>query len=499
MKKFSFRRLGLALLSGAIVVGAGGFALPAGDAFAAKGKGDLVSLSEKTREKALVLVHGKGKVIDIPGAFSDVLVANPSLIDVSAIQSNRLYLVGLNIGDTNIVILDSVGNIVKRMDVHVQYDTVRIMEVLQDLFPNENVRVRAVNSQVVLTGRVSTPATANRIATIVSHYVSEIQDVSDKGVDEMIVNLMDVQAEQQVMLKMRVIEAGRDVIKELGIDPQINGIGDAGFTSRAGSGATAFGVLNGTGLTRDPMSAWTTVLESGINGIGDINLLLNLLEQDNLINILAEPNLSSISGEQAGFLAGGEFPVPIGRDRDGNVVVEFRSFGVSLNFRPTVMSPNRISLQLDAEVSSLSQENAITLQGLNVPGLDVRRAKTTVEMGSGATLMIAGLLKSEAIKGMSGLPGVKDTPIIGDLVKSDSFQREETELVILVTPYLIRPFRDQEQRPNVRPTKSSKGRPPMGSGSLERSFVKNMHKVYGAMLPKGIFPTGHEAYGYVID
>lgn len=489
MVNFGFKKLSCAMLSAALIAGSVMTGYTATEAHAAKSKLHSV-IKKKTKENALVLVQGKGEVIDIKKGFSDVLVANPSLVDVTALQSNRLYLVGLSVGDTNLVILDNLGNIVKRLDVHVQIDTVRIQDVIEDMFPDEHVRVSSVHDQIVLTGKVSTPSVANRIARVTAAYTSEVQDI-EGSIDELIVNMLEVQAEQQVMLKMRVIEASRDVIKELGIDPQLNATVDGVITSQAGDISTFLGVTNNTGLTRDPLAQSLTVIESGIDGIGDINLLINLLEQDNLVNILAEPNLSSISGEQAGFLAGGEFPVPVGRDRDGNVVIEFRPFGVSLNFRPTVMSEERISLQLEAEVSSLSQENAITLSDISVPGLDVRRAETTVEMGSGASLMIAGLLKSEAVKGMSGLPGVKDTPVIGDLVKSDSFQREETELVIMITPYLVRPYKDKEQAV-VRPL-------PSGNKALSKAFAQNMGRVFGDVMPSRLFLNQMGPYGYLID
>ena len=489
MVKFGFKKISFALLSGAMLVGSMVGGVSVSDAYAAKGKGDLYSVvKKKKREGAVVIVRGKGEVVKLPQNFSDVLVADPSVVDVSAIQADRLYVVGLQVGDTNLVVLDSAGNTVKSLDIHVRLDTVRISEVIEDLFPDENVSIRAVNDQVVLTGNVSTPAVANRISTIVAHYIGEVQEMDHDSIDHVIVNMLEIQAEQQVMLKMRVVEASRDVIKELGLEPEFN----SDFSSQSGDGFASVGVAAQTGLTRDPMLTALSVIDSGIDGIGDISLLLNLLEQDNLVNVLAEPNLSAISGEQAGFLAGGEFPIPVGRDRDGNVIIEYRPFGVSLNFRPTVMSENRISLQLKAEVSSLSQENAITLSGVSVPGFDVRRAETTVEMGSGASLMIAGLLKSEAVKGMSGLPGVKDTPIIGDLVKSDSFEREETELVIMITPFLVRPFKDREQAV-VRPMPTS------GNKALSRAFAKNMERVFGDLLPNRLFLNEIGPYGYLID
>lgn len=206
---------------------------------------------------------------------------------------------------------------------------------------------------------------------------------------------------------------------------------------------------------------------------------------------MAEPNLTAISGESAGFLAGGEFPVPSGRDNEGNIIITFRQFGVALNFAPVVLSNDRISLQLQTEVSSLAQDNSVTLADIEVPGLDVRRATTTVEMGSGASLMIAGLLQSEAFKTMSGLPGMTRTPILGELFQSENFQRNETELVILVTPYLVEPFADKKQAKKV-PLRTPE------ENYLEEAFAMNVRRIYGDKRAADVL-KGDEHFGYILD
>jgi len=470
------------------------FILPVSTSYVHASKSDLVTISAEHQQKdhTLVIVQGKGDIVEIDSEFSDILVADPSIIDVSAIQKDKLYIVGLTVGDTNIVALDGSGNVVKRLNIHVRTDHLAIQRIVDELFPTENVEIKTVSDQLYLTGNVSTPSVANRIVGIVGHYAGEMAGGSGSS-DEMIVNMLEVDGEQQVMLRVRIIETSRDVVKELGVESRINSADAAGDIVNMGDGGDLGGLLGVNardGLNRDPYAITNVMFRPGVNGLGFLDFLINMLDDDDLLHVLAEPNLTAISGEQAGFLAGGEFPVPVGRDRDGNIVVEFREFGVSLNFVPTVISADRISLQLNTEVSSLSYENAITLSGVQVPGLNVRRADTTVEMASGGSLMIAGLLRTEVAKGMLGVPGIKNTPILGDLLKSDSFRREETELVVIVTPYLVRPYKDDNQAVKVGTENSS---------PLIKSFTDNIRRSFGHKVPVDLFSSGSAEIGYVLD
>jgi pilus assembly protein CpaC len=408
----------------------------------------------------LLLTLGKAEIITLPDTISDIFVANPKIADVIALQNNKLYVVGSKLGDTNIIVTDRSGNVLRRLNISVNVDTVVIENMIHSMFPSEKtVKVNMIGDQVALTGMVSTPSAAQKVARLVAAHMGEIQEKDFKRADDLIVNLMEVRGEQQVMLRVRMLEMSRGVLKELGLGSNINrgdgrSINDGGLTG-------FLGTIAGTGLTTDPLGVASAILDTGISGIGNIEFLINALQSDNLVNILAEPNLTSVSGEQAGFLAGGEFPVPVGRDRDGNIIVEYKEFGVSLNFKPTVLSEDRISLQMNTEVSSLNRQRGLTLAEIQIPGLDVRRASTTVEINSGGTLMMAGLLKSESVKGMSGIPGIKDTPVIGDLLSSDSFNRQETELVVLVTPYLVQPFADKNQSvPMIDETELGEPMPP---------------------------------------
>ncbi len=447
-------------------------------------KSDIPIITKQKKDNSLTLVLGKADIYEIDGSVADVLVADPTVADVVAIQANQLYVVGAALGDTNIIALDEDGNVVTRLDVHVRVDTKTIQDMVHELFPSEtDVRVRATTDQVYLTGEVSSPAMAQKISRLVSVHMGEIQEL-EGSVDDIIENLLEVRGEQQVMLRMRIMEVSRDIIKELGVETNINSGTPGGVNNLAGELLST----RGTGLTRDPFGTGQILWDSSLGGLGILNTVVQALEQDSLVNILAEPNLTAVSGEQAGFLAGGEFPVPTGRDRDGNIVIEFREFGVSLNFVPTVLSKDRISLRLNTEVSSLDFAQGVTLANVNVPGLDIRSASTTIEMGSGSSMMIAGLLKSESIQAMGGLPGINKAPIIGELAKSRSFQREETELVIMVTPYLVKPFADKKQAKKVTVKRDS---------PLSQIFATNLRKVYGRDVRH--IPTKGKRFGYILN
>lgn len=449
--------------------------------YAAASKGDLRSNRiSKSAIAPMEITLGKADLVNLPAGVSDVLVADPAVIDVQAVQSNKLYIVGLTIGDTNVIVLDAAGNVVKRIDIHVTYDLQAIQSNIERLFPNEKVRVGAVHGQIVLTGTVSNPETASKVTNLVGHYVSALEGTDNKAIDSLISNLLEVRGEQQVMLQVKIVEAERSIFKELGVDLNANDPNELAVTqlfrgtqpfSELGSNGNSlgFGAAAGLASTQDPAAFARGFLDTGLDGVGTLGLFINALEEENLINVLAEPNLTAVSGQQAGFLAGGEFPVPTGRDQFGNITIEFREFGVSLNFRPVVLSDQRINLQLDTEVSSLDPANAVTLADIVVPGLDIRRASTTIEIPSGGSLMIAGLLQSETTKGLTGLPGIKDTPVLGDLISSDNFQREETELVVIVTGYLVEPYADH---------KRAEKNPGDKRGELAKIFATNIRRSY---------------------
>lgn len=481
-------------------------------------KFNLPEIDAVQKEPMVDIMLGKAEMVDLGGDVADVLVANPSIVDVMAVKSDRLYLVGAMLGDTNIIALDSEGNILKKLNIHVQMDTVKLAAMVEDLYPNEQVNIRALTDQIVLTGNVSTPAAANGIARLVAEYASEVSGQRAGSVDEVVTNMLKVQGEQQVMLRVKIIEVSRSALKDLGIETRI---GD-GVEENIGDAAAAIGTASAFGLT-SPTQIAVGVLNYMSGGFGPMQFVARALEQEGILNTLAEPNLTSISGEQAGFLAGGEFPIPTERDRDGNIVYDYRPFGVSLNFRPVVQSQDRITLEMTTEVSTASFDQGLQLNGINIPTFNVRRANTTVELPSGGTLMIAGLLQSSTVSGLSHLPGAKDIPVVGDLIKSDTFTRDESEVIVMITPYLVKPFaqnqsaqasiptdkvssltmEDLENNSAIRAASRIPAPPkPAEEPRKEQEQVNNVfgnyvRRAYGNEAPERLMKNGN--YGYMMD
>lgn len=432
---------------------------------------------------------GKAEIYNFKQPIADVLVADPRIADVMALQTDKLFIVGSTLGDTNLIAMDDLGNVIKRLNIHVRIDTVALQGVVHGLFPNEKaVKIQTVGQRLLLSGEVSNPSVAQKIANVVASHIADVRGAGGNvNANEMIENLLEVRGEQQVTLRVRIVEMSRDVLRQLGVRTNLNAGSETGeLSSFSGLGGSTTSATSG--FSQAALLTGSLVLDTGVTGIGFIEFLIDALEEENLANVLAEPNLTALSGEDAGFLAGGEFPVPVGRDQDGNVIIDFREFGVSLNFKPLVMSENRINLQMKTEVSSLDFQQGVTLEDTEIPGLDVRRASTTVELGSGSSLMIAGLLKSEALKGMAGLPGLRSTPILGDLISSRDFSRQETELVVIVTPYLAQPYADKQQAKVVEAPKTN---------AMAQAFVNNLHRNFGDK-PHNI-PSTNEQFGYMLE
>lgn len=420
----------------------------------------------------ITITRGKSAVVEVDRNIADVLVADPSVIEVGALKKHRLYLIGAALGDTNVMVFDGQGNPVQQLDVHVRVDETTLQNTLASLFPNENITAKTVNDDIMLTGHVSNPAVAGRIQEIAARFA---------GHDEAIVNMMSVEGDQQVMIKVKVLEVSRTVLNELGIEGQLNGSDTSNKLSAALATAT------GLGLTANPLLATGQLLFN--DGSNTISALFRALERDGLVSTLAEPNLTAISGQNARFLAGGEFPIPTEIDDKGNVTYEYKPFGVSLAFKPVVMSKDRINLQVSTEVSDVSDDFSFQVPGITVPGFDVRRAETNVEMASGGTLMMAGLIESKSLNRLNRLPGIKDIPVLGDLSSSESFVRNESELVVLITSYLVKPFADQSQAAVVKPVEES--------SPLNKALIGNLSRVNGrdtvARAAQG------KSIGYILD
>jgi pilus assembly protein CpaC len=372
----------------------------------------------------------KGQVIRLPRPAATVFVADPEVADVQAQSPSIVYLFGRRAGSTSLYAVDENDQILLRTMVKVEHNLSTLREAIDQLAPGNRVRASSVDGSIVLEGTVETPVQALELRELGERFLGE---------EEALLYRVRVSASTQVHLRVRVAEVSRQVIKEFGINWEtVFETGDLlfGFAT----GRPAFGAAGS--FFRGPPQANGTVpdLFFGRFTPGDnvVNTAIDALAQEGLVNILAEPNLTALSGETASFLAGGEFPIPVATDED-DITIEFKEFGIQLAFTPTVLSGNRISLRVRPEVSELSNDGAIEVNGLVIPALRTRRAETTIELGSGQSFAIGGLLSSDVQNAVSKTPGLGDLPVLGTLFRSTAFRRDETELVIIVTPYLVRP------------------------------------------------------------
>lgn len=439
----------------------------------------LAPLCVWAASKTVSLTVGKAQTLNVGGRMADVLVADPSIVDVGALKANQLYVVGLKTGATNVLVFDKDGRQLTNYNMNVAVDNSNLQGTLNALMPGQNVKVTTVNNDVVLSGEVDNPMMASRAKDIAARF-------ADK---EGIVNLMSVKGEQQVTLKVKIVEASKATLKELGVEGNAT-LGD-NFGNFSGTNVASAAA---TGLTRSPLGVGSVIFDTA--GLGTLSLILRALEDNDLVNTLAEPNLTAISGEKAGFLVGGEFPVPTGRDQFGNVIIDYKKFGVSLNFKPVVMSEDRISLQLETEVSAPSSSNSITITGVSVPPLTVRRAETTVELNSGGSLMLAGLLQSKTVASLNQLPGADKAPVIGDLLKSQSFNRDETELLVLVTAYLVKPYADKSETERAELTP---GQNVTVTRQLDSDLQTKLRRKYGTRYDRALTAAGQEGASYALD
>lgn len=379
----------------------------------------LCAFAASAADREYVLPLGQGRVITLPRDARDVFVGSPDVAEVVANTPRVYYISGAKLGSTNAIFIDAAGNQVADIAIRVEVDVAGLRAALRQALPEAEIQVQAAGDKLFLTGTILSASAASMAERLAKLYVKD-----EKG----LVNLLKVAGGDQILLRVRVAEMRRSVAKQLGI----KSLAVEGGNLRLSGGRPAngsFGELSFS-INSSAFDALTGTIDA--------------LEEEGLVRTLAEPNLTAVSGEAANFLAGGEFPVPISRDLQGNSIVEFKPFGVGLNFTPVVSSSGRISLKMATEVSSLSEEGAQTVGQLRIPGLSVRRVETTVEMASGSSLVVAGLLRNDATSSLSGLPWLAEVPVIGSLFRSTAFQRSESELVVLVTPYLVRPTRDDK-------------------------------------------------------
>jgi pilus assembly protein CpaC len=378
----------------------------------------------------LTIESGSGRVITLRGAATNVFVADPKVAEVRPASPTSLFVFGVGAGRTTVAAMDTAGHLIAQYEVTVQpslFGATQAQAAIARLMPGSRVMAQAQAKGLLLSGQVNSPADAAQAVAIARGYLGDNQTVE---------NQLTVQSTMQVTLRVRIAEMSRQVVQNLGINWQalgtIGNIGKLPALSLVANAAAATACVAGP-----PGSV-------ACQGVG-FNGVIDALAQDNLAHILAEPNLTVMSGQPASFLVGGEFPIPVAQQQ-GQVTIEFKKFGISLAFLPTVFSDGHINLHVSPEVSQLTNQGAVQLTAgnstLQIPALTVRRAETTVELGSGQSFAIAGLLQDDATQGVSGLPFLDDIPVLGALFRSNSFQHKQTELVILVTPFIARPVSD---------------------------------------------------------
>lgn len=378
-----------------------------------------------TNDNSLEIEVNKGVLVRLPKPASAVFVANPGFADIAVKSPTLVYVMGKRTGVTTLFAVDDKDGVLADVTLVVTHNLTDIRSSISTLLPNTQVEARSVPGGLLLSGLVNSPREAEEAQRIGARFLAE---------NEALINQVLVVGPNQVNLRVRIAEVSRNVLKRLGFNFDILGsIGNFAFGL-----ATGRPFLTGIGAAAG-LADSSGVLSGGFSsGNFDANGIIDALEDEGLVTLLAEPNLTALSGETASFLAGGEFPIPIAQD-DNKITVEFKQFGVSLAFTPTIVSDNRISLKVLPEVSALSSSGSVQLNGLNIPALTTRRADTTVELGSGQSFAIAGLLQADSNQTINETPGLSEIPILGALFRSTDFQRRETELVIIVTPYLVRP------------------------------------------------------------
>ncbi len=442
---------------------------PSGFSYASRGDGGYGQSTidrggESAAGQSTEVFVSKSAVVNLPAEASEVSVSDPTAVRGVLRTARQIVLIGLKVGNTNVIVFDDNNRQILNLDVTVRYDLRPLRAALKRQFPNTLIEVESLLGEVILTGAASGPGEATAIRNLVRRYLYSAMLGAGSEVDPDSIEFIDrlaTESDDQILVKVRVAEMRRSIVRQFGVDWSVaNDVAAGAFTGQVpglnfASGG-AGGLLAGLGGSIDKT---------------DFGSLVEAFERHNVIRTLAEPTLTAVSGETASFLAGGQFPVPTSVE-DGEIGYEFRDFGVALEFTPVVVGEGRISLQVATEISELTNDNAIQLNnGLRIPGLSVRRANTTVELPSGGTMSIAGMLQQSHSASQSGVPGVKSVPVLGQLFASNEYTSEETELVILVTPYVVKPGQEADFR---LPTD---GFAP--ASDIDFYLLGRLHKVYG--------------------
>jgi pilus assembly protein CpaC len=438
-----------------------------------------------TKTRFLSLGIGKSVVIDLPRDIKDVLVADPKIANAVVRSPQRAYIIGETVGQTNVVFFDSDGQQVASYDIAIKRDLNGVRAALQQSLPG--IQIEGVGDGVVLSGSVASPVEAQQAGDIAARLV---------GGPDKVVNSVVVRGRDQVMLKVTVAEVQRSIIKQLGID--LSASMNYGTAVVQFNNSNAFTANNGPLVPNNGLS--TSALTKA--GLPSVTATLRAMESAGVVRTLAEPNLTAISGESATFISGGEFPIPTGVTCQtttggaiGNCVqtVSFKKFGISLNFTPVVLAEGRISLRVMTEVSEVSAENALTggAGGTTIPSIKTRRAETTLEIPSGGSIAMAGLIQEQTKQAVNGLPGIDEVPIFGQLFRSQDYVNHQTELMVIVTPYIVRAVAQKElSRPDD-------GFAP--ATDAQSALLGQINRIYG--VAARVEPVGNYQpnFGFIID
>jgi pilus assembly protein CpaC len=424
---------------------------------------------------------GKSIAIDLPTDVKDVLVGDPKIANAVVRSARRVYMIAVTVGQTNMFFFDAAGKQIAGFDIAVTRDLNGARAAIQQMLPDSDIRIEGVGDAVMLTGTAASPDQAQRAFDVASRLV---------GSDAKVVNNISVRGRDQVMLKVKVAEVKREVLKQLGVD--------VSASLQYGSARVLFNSVNPfVASGASPLSALAS--NFGVNP--NITAVLRAMERAGVMRTLAEPSLTAISGETANFMAGGEIPIPVGLDCSNNATscqpkIEFKKFGVSLAFTPVVLSAGRISLKVMTEVSNISYQNSINLQqnvgfSATIPSIETRRAETTVEIPSGGSLAMAGMIQQQTKQAINGFPGLMQIPILGTLFKSRDFINDQSELMVLITPYTVK---------SVAERKLSSPDDGFADPSDPSSvFLGRLNRIYGAAGKFESPANYHGKYGFNLD
>ena len=451
-------------------------------ALAADRPAPQVAADGQLNARFLSLGIGKSIVIDLPRDIKDVLVADPKIANAVVRSAQRAYIIGAAIGQTNIVFFDSAGQQIAAYDIAVKRDLNGTRAALKQILPNSDIQVDGLGDGVILTGSVANPIEAQQANDLAARMA---------GGENKVVNSIVVRGRDQVMLKVTVAEVARSIIKQLGIDLS----GQFNY----GTAVVNFNNTNPFTATGQPLVGGNSIATS-FGGTPSVTATLRAMESAGVTRTLAEPNLTAISGESATFIAGGEFPIPTGvtcqTTAAGSVgqcapSIAFKKFGISLNFTPVVLTGGRISLRVMTEVSEVSNDNSITVTGITVPSVKTRRAETTLEIPSGGSMAMAGLIQDQTKQAINGLPGLSQVPVLGALFRSRDYQDNKTELMVIVTPYVVRAV---AQKDLSRPDDGF-----VSAADPQSDLLGNINRIYGVPGRNEPAQSYRGTYGFITD